>query len=141
MWSYSGDPSQNDLNMVRFLIGDTDASDPQLSNEEITSAITVKGTANAAAIFCANALAARYTRMVDKSLGDLSISYSQRAQAYRDLIVQLRVHASSASTTAAHSTGLYVSEKKANESDVDIVQPAFRRGMHDYESASAEEPE
>ena len=34
-WTYSGDPADNDLDELRFKIGDTDPSDPELQDEEL----------------------------------------------------------------------------------------------------------
>jgi len=136
-WSYTGDPSARDLDMVRFLIGDTDQNDIQLEDETINGLLAVSSGTAFAAFRCANALAAKYARLVNKSIGDLSISYGQRADAYRKLAKQLQVEASA--SLDAYSSALYIADKQANEADPSIVQPPIRRGMHDYGTSVTEE--
>lgn len=43
-FSYSGDPSSTDLDECRFLLGDTDANNPILQDEEINYIIDQSGT-------------------------------------------------------------------------------------------------
>lgn len=136
-WSYTGDPGARDLDMVRFLLGDTDSTDPQLTDEEINAMLTVHVTAQRAAAGCANVLVAKYTRMVDKSIGDLSISYSQRAKAFKELAAQLK--ADSPVVPEPFSAAMVAADKDANESDTSLVQPFFRRGMHDINSLEGTE--
>ena len=83
-WSYSGDPSASEKDAVRFLIGDTDTDDQLLSDEEITYVITESGGSKyQAAHDAAYAIASKFSRMAQsKSVGDMSISYADRAQAF-----------------------------------------------------------
>src|SRR5512139_195599 len=46
-WLYSGDPLKTDRDEVRFLCGDTDASDPLLEDAEVDGAIQMALQANA----------------------------------------------------------------------------------------------
>ena len=132
-WSYSGNPATNKLDMVRFLIGDTDENDPQLGDAEITSVLELNGNEPyASALACAEALVAKYSRLTQKSIGGLSISYNQRIDHYRELIKQLRRRAALAGAGGTPWTAaVSVSEKRANTTDADVVQPYFRVGMHD----------
>lgn len=87
-WTY--DPAvEDDVSRVRLLIGDTDQSSPKLQDEEIEFFIVQANDVNGGAIMAARSLAARYSQMVDKTVGPLSISYSQRAKAYLELVSQL----------------------------------------------------
>jgi hypothetical protein len=90
-WSYSGDPASSDRDAIRFLIGDTDTDDQLLSNEEIDYCITQGGpSVYQAAHDCAYAIASKFSRMAtSKSVGDMSLSYSDRAQAYFTLANEL----------------------------------------------------
>lgn len=82
-WSYSGDPSDSDKDTVRFLIGDTDTDDQLLSDEEITFTLTEAGSVYQAAHDCAYAIASSFARAASsKSVGDMSISYTDRANAF-----------------------------------------------------------
>ena len=133
-YTYSGNPGASALDMVRFLIGDTSVvTDPQLTDAEITALLTITANnAYSASMECVKALLAKYSRVTDKSMGDLSISYSQRAKNYQSLLQQLRVQAVTMGGVAGpYAGGISISDKDANEDDSDLVKPAFRVGMHD----------
>lgn len=104
-WTYSGDPSDSDVDAVRFLVGDTDTTDQLLTNEEIQYLVDEQGSAHTAAAAAANAIAAKFSRKADesKSVGDLSLSnsYSQRAKSYLDLSTSLQARALAASPPIA----------------------------------------
>jgi hypothetical protein len=93
-WTYSGDPSDSEKDAVRFLIGDTDTTDQLLSDEEIQYTITESGSLYQAAHDCAYAIASSFARMAtSKSVGDLSLSYSDRASSFyqvADRMLQLQ---------------------------------------------------
>src|SRR5574343_147039 len=94
-WTYSGDPSSSTLDEVRFLIGDTDTNDQLLSDEEITYLIGVNADQGTgyhnylAASSACNAIAAKYAKMSDKTVGSLSIRYSQKHSQYLALAQDL----------------------------------------------------
>ena len=91
-WTYdSADLSLNTsggrLNVVRFLVGDTDSTDQQVENEEISFAVAIASDdVYAAAVYIANSLSAKFARFVDTDLdGQLSEKYSQLSQHYKAL--------------------------------------------------------
>ena len=131
-WSYSGDPTDSTRDKVRFLIGDTDAADQQLSDEEIDSALTDSADEPyAAAIACTSALVSKYTRKSDKRMGDLYIFYSQIAKGYKDLVSQLR-RAFAIKLAAPYAGGISVSDKDSTADDSDRVPPAFTTNLHSW---------
>ena len=136
-WAYSGDPSVSTKDEVRFLIGDTDTTDQQISDEEITYAIANAGSTKLAAAIVARAIAAKYARFVSKSVGDLSIQYAQRQQHYHDLADILQAEGNLVSV-APYAGGISVADKTAQESDTDRVLPSFTKGMHDGDGSSEE---
>jgi hypothetical protein len=82
-WSYSGNPASSTRDAVRFLISDTDTNDQLLSNEEIDYTISSSGSLYQAAHDCAYAIASSFARLASsKSVGDLSISYNDRAASF-----------------------------------------------------------
>lgn len=89
-WSYSGDPTTSPLDQVRFLIGDTDENAPLLLDAEISFAITEEATPNAAAAYCCETLARKFAKEVDKTIGPLRVSLSQKSKAYQDLAIAFR---------------------------------------------------
>lgn len=137
-WSYSGDPSASNSDNVRFLIGDTDITDQQLTNEEITAMLTAHGSVYPAAIACLEALVAKYARKVDKSMGDLSISYGRLADNYRSMLTDLRRRAT-IETCTPYAGGISISDKETDEEDSDRVAPTFSVGMHDSEPSNDED--
>jgi len=133
-WSYSGDPSSSDRDRVRFLVGDTDALEPQIQNEEIDHLLAQGGGAELAAVHAAEALAAKYARRVSGSAGGISRSSSDLVEHYMTLARRLR--AELAQFGAPYAGGLSEAEKASDRADSDLVQPAFRRGMFDHDGAA-----
>lgn len=85
--TYSGDPANSDLDAVRFLIGDT--SSFILSDSEIGFLIASEGNIYAAASQASLTMAASFGRKADKSVGDLSIRYSDRREHFLELADKL----------------------------------------------------
>lgn len=130
MWSYSGDPSSSELDAIRFLVGDTDAEDPLVANEEIAYALSAEGSVQKAAARIARAIAARFARTADKQVGDLRISYSQRAAQYGSIANRLEAQADR-SDVRVYAGGIGIADKDAVAQDSDRVRPAFERGRFD----------
>lgn len=130
-WTYSGDPSSSTRDEVRFLIGDTDETDPQLNDQEVEYLLAANGdNSQLAAASCADAIASKYTRLVNKSVGDLSISYGERAQKYTELAGKLKGDATIA-LAAPYCGGISVSDKEIDPDNSDQVRPHFKVGVHD----------
>lgn len=129
-WTYSGDPSTNDKDAVRFLIGDTDTTDQQLQDEEITYLLNINGgDVYDAAIAAARSLASKYSRQADTRIGDYSVSASQRAAAYLALAKELQQQqvANLVHTSTPYAGGISVADKQQDETNTDRVRPAFTR--------------
>jgi hypothetical protein len=84
-FSYSGDPSSSPRDEVRFLTGDTIPDEPLLSDAEVDALLAVFVSPLAAAAEAARRIAALKSRLADKSVDGLSISYSQQSAAYHRL--------------------------------------------------------
>lgn len=123
-WTYTNDPSNVQLDAVRLLIGDVDGADPQLTNEELTYYLTSEGSTFKAAAAAARGLMSLYARKSDKSVGDLSISYSQRQVHYAALAADLSRRAASRVARPYHG-GASKSDMDAENSDTDRVDPKF----------------
>ena len=80
-WSYSGNPGASDLDLIRFLIQDTDTNDQLFSNEELTYLNTTYGDPYSAAIAAVTSLIAKGSRVAEesKTVGDLSLSVKSGA--------------------------------------------------------------
>lgn len=131
-WNYGGNPASSELDAVRLLIGDTDTTDQQLTDEEINYVRGITSSVRAAAIGCIRLLIARYARKVDKAIGDLKISYSQRLKQYQELITQVQLDiALNSSSAAPYAGGISISDKETVEEDTDRVEPSIKLGIHD----------
>jgi len=135
-WSYSGNPASSANDAIRFLIGDTDTNDQLLSNEEIawlnlqvTGSSTSTDQLYSTAHDAATSIAAKFTRLADKSIGDFSVSYSQKAEQYRQLSLDLKAQALRDSAPIPYAGGLSYSDKEIDIGDNDMVQPYFRTGQ------------
>jgi hypothetical protein len=134
--TYSGNPATSPLDEVRFLVGDTGPVF-DLNNAEINYQFYIvygfpfpPGTPPAQgnflpAAYCADAIAALYRKMVDKTVGDLSISYSQMAKNFNDLAVRLRSRATLAGVPT-YFGGLSRQQKNANDRNRDLVTVAVK---------------
>jgi hypothetical protein len=108
---------------VRFYVGDTDSTDPLLEDAEVDFLLDAEGSVKAAAIAAAETIAAEFSRLADKSVGDLSISQSQKAAQYFALAEWLR--RAMAKGALLYFGGISKTTKETREADTDRVDPAF----------------
>lgn len=121
-----------DINAVRLRLGDTNPSDIQFQDEEITLLVTLEGSADAAALAAAQALAFRYAKEVDKWVGDLKILASQKAKRYQELYESLSASGAASLLSAVPTAGgVYQLEKDSYEENEALAKPFIKRGMHD----------
>jgi len=97
-WSYSGNPSARTLDKVRFLCGDTDSTNQQIADEEISFLLSEwNNDAYVSAAFACEAIAGKYSSKSDysRSVGDLSIStqFGATAKTFLDRASRLRITA------------------------------------------------
>ena len=128
-WSYSGDPTGSDVDSVRFEVGDTDATRPLVQDEEIAYALSTEGGVLWTAAAICLALAARFARDVDRTMGRTGVVASQRAFAYRVQAKALRVRATSYAVPVAG--GLTQTDRQNRDEDLEEVKPAFTRELHE----------
>jgi hypothetical protein len=136
-FSYSGNPSQSDLDHVRFLIGDTadgkcDRTKAFLSNEEINFLLDEENDIYGAAYRAVLAIIARLSREYDQAVGQVKYSLSQRVKHYRQLADQLKEKFESR-VSAPYCGGISESDKETNETDQDTVKPKFNVDLHSRE--------
>ena len=134
-WSY--DPTDLDtstssgrLNSVRLLVGDTDTTDQQVQNEEITFALTETGNnIYAAASWVARTIASQYSRRVNTTLdGALSADYTDLAAQYFKLAEDLEYRGkTNGAVLGVAAGGLTVSDINAVRANTNRVEGSFRR--------------
>lgn len=136
-WTYTGDPNDSARDAIRFLVGDTDATDQLVSDEEIAWLNSeVSGSATATthlyrtAARAASAIAAKFTRLADQQIGDLRVAMSQKAAAARELAVSLNeLAATDSSVPIPYAGGVSVSDKRTRDEDTDRVMPWIETGQ------------
>jgi hypothetical protein len=130
--TYTNDPAANPVDRVRLLVGDT-ASPFSLSDAEVAWFLAEAAGVARAAAAAAGALAGRYARVVDVSVGDVRESLSQRAKQYGDLARDLAASAAAALAREAApipwAGGMSRAETEAMTADGDLVPPYFYEGM------------
>lgn len=134
-WTYSGDPSASELDELRFLLGDTDTTDQQLSDEEINYLLREHGdSVVAAGLAACRRLIAQYSRCVDQKTGDIDLKYSQRIAHYKDVMSMIR----EGLRPTPYAGGISISDIETVQDDDDRQGPIFALGMLDN---PAEEPD
>lgn len=117
-------------NAVRLLVGDTNTSDQQVQDEEITFALSQTGdNIYFAASWVAGVIASLYSRKVDTDIdGDLSAKYSDLAKQYRILSVDLRQKAQkySGNSLGVYAGGISITEINAVRDNTDRPTPFAR---------------
>ena len=129
-WSYSGNPSSSQLDELRFRIGDTDSTDPQLQNEElqyIIDDLTNNGSYNylKGSIVALRVILAKYKSLVDEKVGDVDVKWSQKynkVKGFLDMYIQQ--HAKTV-LGGAYAGGISIASKSNREENSDRVLPAF----------------
>ncbi len=130
-WTY--DPTQlatSAKDQVRFYLGDTDSTAPQLADEEVDFTILIRGNAFGATALCAKALSAKYSRLVSTSADGVSVQLAQKATAYATLAKEYQ-DKEVLYYGVAYAGGISQSDMRARISDPDRVPDIFRIGMSD----------
>lgn len=90
--SYGNDPANSDLDAVRFMIDDREAPF-RLSDQEVEFLISRHSSSEYAAAEAAEVIGGQFSTKADKTVGPLSIKYSQQASSYFQLANALRTRA------------------------------------------------
>ena len=87
-FTYGGDPSKNEADYVRFMIGDTNASAPILQDAEINYIVSTTATGTTAyrlSVAFRAAATALGAKLVKRSLGPQSEDATTRLEYYRSM--------------------------------------------------------
>ena len=132
-WSYSGNPTFSVKDQVRFLIGDTNSNDQILQDGEIEWVLSLyNNSPNNAAIRCCETIISKFARMVDQSVGQVKVSWSQRMKSYEQTLQMLR-NRLSIEDSGFYAGGISRTDKLANNENTDNVRPDFRKHMMENE--------
>lgn len=114
-WTYSGNPNSSELDQFRFLIGDTMADEPILTDEEIQFVLTSTGGLEYRLIKLFEAVCLFFVRDAEKTLGPLKEVPQKRYEHAKESLDHYRKLVSAGSGISAPS---YASSK------------IFSKGMH-----------
>ena len=134
-WSY--DPTDLNtttasgrLNTVRLLVGDTDTTDQQVQNEEVTFSLTENGNnVYYSGAWIARAIASKYSRKVNTELsGALKADYSDLVTHYNSLADNLEYQGkTSGASVGVLAGGITKSKVEAVRQDTNRIEGSFRR--------------
>jgi hypothetical protein len=132
-WTYAN-PADDPKDAVRFLIGDTDESDPLISDEEIHYLLIGNTNPYRAAISACRQLAAKFAREVTHSADGLSYSGSDLHKHYITLAEELEKEARRMlrAGTMPYAGGISWNERHKDDRDGDLIRTAFRSHEHDH---------
>lgn len=146
MASYSGDPTRNQRDALRFRLDDTDPGNPHFEDGELDALLAAQGDAGGAAP--GNVLAPSVLRAALEALAILESRFALQptkvtiGKTSFDYSDGLRVLGERRTALAAllggrgwYAGGISAADKAAAERDLDRVRPAFRRGLHDFPGA------
>lgn len=137
-WTYAG-PSSSLKDAVRFHVQDTEPTRPLLSDEEIQYLLdewmpTYDSVIYVAAMAC-EALATRFSALVDVNADGISVSQSQLADRFDARATSLREQYRSENAIA----GPYSPSSMGLEHDPDVAPLTFGIGIHDNLSAGQQD--
>ena len=138
-WTYDNTVlATSDKDAVRLIIGDTDTNDQLLQNEEITYYITLQGTVIRAASECARAVAAKYARLMSRSIGGLQADFGAKYRQYLELADNLARNEESA-PVSPYLSGWLKSQHKTRMENSDRIPIFGRYGITDNPRYSADD--
>jgi hypothetical protein len=145
-WTYSGNPASSPGDAVRFWIGDTTETTPQLSDEELAYLLSLTGGhVLQAAILGCQELANRYASQVDFAVeSELRVDLSQRAEAYAKRAKALRDETLIPGTSLSlvprpYAGGVSKQDMARQKADSDRVPPSFTVGQFEEPGGRPEE--
>lgn len=127
-FQYNG-PGVTPKDTVRFLVGDTNAHDVLLEDNEIQWVLGLYNQAPMnAAIRCCETIIAKFSRLASEKVGPVAIQFEQKAKAYRILLNDLRNRLMTEDSDYI-AGGIHESQSIADSSNHDLVRPDFRKHM------------
>lgn len=128
-WTYDGDLT-DPIQEVRFLIQDTDASNPLFVDTDVSYALGLStNNVRRAAIFLVERLLVRYSAMADTTELDLSVRASQLYENASGLLKILKNPFFATSTVVPYAGGISYIDIEAGEANTDRVIGVFDRGI------------
>ena len=128
-FTWTGNPAASTIEKIRWEINDKDSTNPKFQDSEIQYAYDQEHSVYAAAARLCEQLSTKYADQVDRSLGPLRVSLSQKVDFYNNRAKELRKHGAKYATP--YVGGISIAKDDLFEADTDLNQPIFDKGMHD----------
>lgn len=113
---------------VRLLVGDTDTTDQQFSDEEITAVLALGGTERSAAAELCTMLSMKYARKANVSSGPLSVQWGSVSATYAARAADLRASTGGQVPSIVVGGSTYTQRDRLRD-NTDRIQPAIRSGQ------------
>ncbi len=141
MWSYDvADLATNDTYKVRSRIGDTVSTEPLLEDEEIAYFLSERNSVNGGAALACKAIAAKFARLADTTVGPQSIKLSQKAAQYMEMSAEFERQDDVTGAVMPFCGGISVASKQTYDSNTDRVRPGIVKNFTDYAVAGSQAP-
>lgn len=131
-WSYSGSPDDNPKDQVRFLVGDTDITDQLLQDGEINYLLRqYNNSVINASIRACEALMAKFSRMVNETVGAVRLDLSDRVKNMNTLKTAL-IQRIATESIRPYAGGISISDMITVASNSDRPWPVMT--LHEMEN-------
>ena len=138
MFTYTADPESEPLDAVRFLVGDIDATEPQLQDAEIEFLMSIWDGMSIyyVAAMAAESIAAKYAREINISADSQSLSTGDLQEKYLSLAQRLlTLHEQLLAGGLVDAGGVTTGEQP----DPTVRPLSFGKGMHDDPEAGQQD--
>lgn len=139
-WTYSGDPTNSELDELRFTVQDTDSTVPLLTDEELTYLLNrwrpVFGSVLWTASVAASAISRKFAGVVSVSADGVTANVADLSKRYADLAAQLRWEYTKSMTAGELDLANLMA---GAELDGGIRPLTFGVGMHDNPEAGQQD--
>ena len=134
-WTYDGSPGSDTAtgrrDAVRLYIGDTDSTNPLVTDQEIEFALESRSdNLYGASAELLRALASKYARRANTRFEGVSIDYGKIAAEFRAQALRAEAEAlRNGGLGAPIASGISISDMTSVDDDSDRVDSAFKRGQ------------
>ena len=118
-----------DLAKARSRLGDTDSTDPLLTDEQIEAEVALTADIWQALVNCCQTILGKLARRNDRSGARFNATRSQQFQHYKDLLAEFQSRVGSIAGPSWSEQS--IADAESIEDDDDFEPPAFKVGRDD----------
>jgi len=128
MFSYDSSDLATELNRIRFELGDTDENDYFLADEEIIYVQSIHDSFNSRMLHCIRVVKTILGRIPKNKISSYSEDYTNVIKFFDNLEKKYQKQGTG---SYPWSSSLTQDDKDTYQDDTDLVQPKFKKGIHD----------